>query len=114
RKFDVISGAKAMAVLRLADGSTPPFGASVLNMKKQVTGLVSDEGNVYLSGIRPGETMTVSWSGAEQCQVRLPDPLPGGALANLLLPCVPVAETSPKVSAGAGSLLASSLAKSTR
>jgi outer membrane usher protein PapC len=114
RKFDVISGAKAMAVLRLADGSTPPFGASVLNMKKQVTGLVSDEGNVYLSGIRPGETMTVSWNGAEQCQVRLPDPLPGGALANLLLPCVPVAETSPKVSAGAGSLLASSLAKSTR
>lgn len=114
RKFDVISGAKAMAILRLADGSTPPFGASVLNMKKQVTGLVSDEGNVYLSGIRPGETMTVNWNGAEQCQIRLPDPLPGGALANLLLPCVPVVGTSPNVPADSGSLPASTLAKSTQ
>ncbi len=29
RKFKVISGQKAMAVLRLRDGSYPPFGAEV-------------------------------------------------------------------------------------
>ncbi|WP_447908000.1 outer membrane usher protein [Serratia fonticola] len=114
RKFDVISGAKAMAVLRLADGSTPPFGASVLNLKKQVTGLVSDEGNVYLSGIQPGETMMVSWNGREQCQVRLPDPLPSGALANLLLPCVAVVDISPKVTSESDRLPAAILAKSTQ
>ncbi|MBN0963094.1 fimbria/pilus outer membrane usher protein, partial [Pseudomonas aeruginosa] len=28
RKFDVISGAKAMAAIKLADGSEPPFGAT--------------------------------------------------------------------------------------
>nr|WP_244618517.1 outer membrane usher protein [Serratia fonticola] len=114
RKFDVISGAKAMAVLRLADGSTPPFGASVLNLKKQVTGLVSDEGNVYLSGIQPGETMMVSWNGREQCQVRLPDPLPSGTLANLLLPCVAVVDISPKVTSESDRLPAAILAKSTQ
>ncbi|MFP1452429.1 fimbria/pilus outer membrane usher protein [Escherichia coli] len=31
RKFTVISGQKAMAVLRLSDGSHPPFGAEVKN-----------------------------------------------------------------------------------
>ncbi|MBK0690416.1 PapC/FimD family outer membrane usher protein, partial [Klebsiella pneumoniae] len=59
RKFDVISGAKAMAAIKLADGSEPPFGATVINKRKQETGIVNDSGNVYLSGINAGETMVV-------------------------------------------------------
>ncbi|MGP2836364.1 outer membrane usher protein, partial [Serratia nevei] len=35
RKFAVIAGEKAMAVVKLADGSEPPFGATVLNARKQ-------------------------------------------------------------------------------
>lgn len=88
RKFDVIAGGKAMAVIKLADGGSPPFGATVLNVRKQETGLVNDGGSVYLSGINADEAMTVHWNGAAQCQVRLPSPLPADMLMNtLLLPC---------------------------
>lgn len=91
RKFDVIAGEKAMAILRLADGSEPPFGATVMNARKQVTGLVNDGGSVYLTGINADEKMTVHWSGAAQCEVSLPSPLPADMLANtLLLPCHPL------------------------
>ncbi|MFV8845427.1 outer membrane usher protein [Serratia fonticola] len=88
RKFDVIAGAKAMAVIRLADGSEPPFGATVMNARKQETGIVNDGGSVYLSGINAGESMTVHWNGSAQCEVRMPTPLPADMLMNtLLLPC---------------------------
>ncbi|MBP1020172.1 outer membrane usher protein [Serratia fonticola] len=88
RHFEVVAGEKAMAVIRLADGSVPPFGATVLNAKQQETGMVNDAGNVYLSGIKPGETMTVHWNSAEQCRITLPKDMPAGMTANLLLPCV--------------------------
>nr|WP_223499717.1 MULTISPECIES: outer membrane usher protein [unclassified Serratia (in: enterobacteria)] len=88
RKFEVISGEKAMAVILLADGSVPPFGASVLNQKKQDAGIVSDSGHVYLSGIRPNEKMAVNWNGSVQCHVTLPAVIPTGMTTNLMLPCV--------------------------
>jgi outer membrane usher protein PapC len=87
RKFDVIAGEKAMAVIRLADGSTPPFGATVTNANRQDTGIVNDGGSVYLSGIQPGESMTVHWNGAAQCAISLPKTLPADMMSNLLLPC---------------------------
>ncbi|HGM6822571.1 TPA: outer membrane usher protein [Serratia marcescens] len=88
RKFAVIAGEKAMAVVKLADGSEPPFGATVLNARKQETGIVNDGGSVYLSGINAGERMTVHWGGAAQCEVQMPTPLPPEMLMNtLLLPC---------------------------
>ena len=91
RKFDVIAGEKAMAIVKLADGSAPPFGATVLNSRKQETGIVNDAGSVYLSGINPGESMRVHWNGDVQCEVQLPSPLPANMLMNtLLLPCKPV------------------------
>lgn len=93
RKFDVIAGEKAMAVIKLADGSQPPFGATVLNARKQETGIVNDGGSVYLSGINAGERMQVHWNGKAQCEVQLPAPLPAEMLMNsLLLPCKPVAD----------------------
>ncbi|MFJ3264860.1 outer membrane usher protein [Serratia liquefaciens] len=91
RQFDVIAGEKAMAVIKLADGSEPPFGATVLNGRKQETGLVNDGGSVYLSGINAGDHMTVHWAGSAQCEVRMPTPLPADMLMNtLLLPCHPL------------------------
>ncbi|MBH3259842.1 outer membrane usher protein [Serratia marcescens] len=94
RTFDVIAGAKAMAVIRLADGSEPPFGATVINARQQETGIINDSGNVYLSGINSGDTMTVHWSGSPQCEVRMPAPLPPDMLMNtLLLPCHPLKVT---------------------
>ncbi|MEG2734524.1 MAG: outer membrane usher protein [Hafnia sp.] len=91
RQFDVIAGEKAMAVIKLADGSEPPFGATVINARKQETGLVNDGGSVYLSGINAGDAMTVHWNGGAQCEVQMPTPLPREMLMNtLLLPCHPL------------------------
>ncbi|OKB67960.1 fimbrial assembly protein [Serratia marcescens] len=88
RQFDVVAGEKAMAVIKLAGGGEPPFGATVRNGRKQETGIVNDGGSIYLSGINAGESMTVHWNGAAQCEVRMPTPLPAQMLtANLLLPC---------------------------
>ncbi|MGY1878545.1 MULTISPECIES: outer membrane usher protein [Pseudomonas] len=84
RSLPVIAGEKAMAVLRLPDGSAPPFGATVKNLKQQDTGIVNDGGNVYLSGIQPGAQMTVSWGGAERCTLTLPAVLPADALTDAL------------------------------
>ncbi|HBZ16819.1 MAG TPA: PapC/FimD family outer membrane usher protein [Pantoea sp.] len=89
RKFGVITGQKLMAVIRRADGSFPPFGASVLNDGRE-TGIVSDSGSVWLSGVNPGVKMAVRWSGATQCIITLPDVLPEDPSGenNLLLPCI--------------------------
>ncbi|MGQ8775439.1 outer membrane usher protein [Serratia sp. NA_112.1] len=95
RHFEVISGEKAMAIVRLADGSAPPFGATVLNHKRQEVGIINDGGNVYLSGINAGETMSVNWGGIAQCGFTLPERLQASQLANLLLPCGPLAKTDP-------------------
>lgn len=97
RKFAVISGEKAMAVLRLQDGSHPPFGAEVKNDNQQQVGLVDDEGNVYLAGVKPGEHMTVFWEGESHCGISLPDPLPNDLFNGLLLPCQQKGGSSPVI-----------------
>ncbi|MFZ4831793.1 outer membrane usher protein [Rouxiella sp. Mn2063] len=89
RRFGVVAGQKAMAIIKLVDGSTPPFGATVVNAGNIQTGMVSDGGDVWLSGIKPGETMTVNWEGQTQCHITLPSPLPADMQSQrLLLPCV--------------------------
>ncbi|EFE5324542.1 fimbria/pilus outer membrane usher protein [Escherichia coli] len=97
RKFSVISGQKAMAVLRLQDGSYPPFGAEVKNDSAQNVGLVDDDGNVYLAGVKPGEHMIVSWGGVAHCDIHLPDPLPADLFNGLLLPCQQTGAISPSM-----------------
>lgn len=92
RQFKVIAGEKMMAIIRLADGSAPPFGATVINESQQETGIVSDEGSIYLTGINSGEKMTVTWSGREQCNITLPKILPSMTQSNLLLPCTSITE----------------------
>ncbi|MDK9584417.1 outer membrane usher protein [Lelliottia wanjuensis] len=88
RKFDVISGEKAMAIIRLADGSFPPFGASVRNAADQEVGIVNDDGQTYLSGLHSGEKMNVQWEGEMQCVITIPDKISGlDQNGNLLLPC---------------------------
>ncbi|NCG54974.1 outer membrane usher protein [Serratia fonticola] len=89
RQFDVVAGSSAMAILRLADNSTPPFGATVLNARHQQTGIVGDDGSVYLTGLNPGETLSVRWDEQTQCQVKLPATLPNrnDPVARWLLPC---------------------------
>ncbi|CAG9406775.1 Outer membrane usher protein PapC [Providencia alcalifaciens] len=88
RHFDVVSGQKGMTVLRLPDGSYPPFGAQIHNSKKQDTGIVGDVGSAYISGINPHGVMNVSWGENESCQITFPNQL-GSLQDPLLLPCIP-------------------------
>lgn len=85
RKFSVISGEKAMANLRLEDGNSPPFGATVFNADGLQTGIVNDDGSVYLSGIQPNGRMHVKWDG-QVCDISMPAKLPM-EYSTLLLPC---------------------------
>ncbi|QZY66651.1 outer membrane usher protein (plasmid) [Providencia rettgeri] len=88
RHFAVVSGQKAMTVLRLPDGSHPPFGAQVQNGKGQITGIVGDAGSTYISGINADDAMTVTWGEDKACEVRFPTAL-GTLQEALLLPCTP-------------------------
>ncbi|PHM70652.1 outer membrane usher protein [Xenorhabdus kozodoii] len=87
RKFQVMSGIKAMTILRLADGSFPPFGASVLNAAQREIGIVSEDGYAYLSGINQGEKLQVHWDGKAQCEITVPAEMTSESLTSLLLPC---------------------------
>lgn len=84
RKFGILEGQKAMAILRLADGSSPPFGSTIVNLHNEQTGIIAEDGNVWLSGIKPDEKMQVKWDGEIRCSITLPSKLPVG---NMLLPC---------------------------
>lgn len=96
RQFKVIAGQKAMVNIRLASGHYPPFGALLRNKTKQQTGMVDDEGDVYLSGIQAGEIMSVEWGDEVKCYVRLPDQLPQQLLSELNLLCQPQPEREPQ------------------
>lgn len=97
RHFAVVAGQKAMATLRLADGEYPPFGAQVLNEKGQQTGIVGESGSAYISGINPGDMMTVKWGDDKACHVLFPTAL-GDLRQTLLLPCGPVSSKEAQVS----------------
>lgn len=87
RKFDVLSGFKTMVRLALADGTYPPFGASIQNAKHHEVGIVNDNGSVYLSGINPDEILDVNWNGQTQCRIQIPQNIETAEFNSLLLPC---------------------------
>ncbi|MFB4356333.1 FimD/PapC C-terminal domain-containing protein [Pantoea sp. BS_4] len=76
-----------MAIVKLEDGSVPPFGAMVKNEDKIQTGIIAENGRVWLSGMKPGGKMDVSWNGKERCIFILPEKL-DEKTASLLLPCI--------------------------
>ncbi|AHG20039.1 fimbrial assembly protein [Chania multitudinisentens RB-25] len=86
RRFDVVKGSKLLAVLKLADGSEPPFGAMVLNEQGREIAVVSDEGSVFLTGVQPEEQLDIAWEGQRQCRVVIPNT--AKPLEQLLLPCI--------------------------
>ncbi|OMQ23686.1 fimbria/pilus outer membrane usher protein [Serratia oryzae] len=85
RHFEVAKGSKLMAIIKLADGSTPPFGASVLNGKGREMAMVGDEGLTYLTGVEAEEPLDVAWDGKHQCKVVVPKA--AKSLEQILLPC---------------------------
>ncbi|WP_392404498.1 fimbria/pilus outer membrane usher protein [Edwardsiella piscicida] len=85
RKFEVLKGARLFVVLRLADNSVPPFGASVTNAKGRELGMVGDAGLAWLSGVVAGEKINIGWGEQVHCVSHVPDNLKSEQ--QLLLPC---------------------------
>ncbi|HIE0647016.1 TPA: fimbria/pilus outer membrane usher protein [Serratia marcescens] len=85
RRFSLLQGEKALAVIALPNGKHPPFGASVMNPDGRELAIVSDGGLAYLAGVTAGEALSVSWNGAKQCRMTLPEKIE--TVGNLLLPC---------------------------
>lgn len=96
REFEVLSGIKTMVRLALADGSYPPFGATVRNEKNRELGIVTDNGSVYISGVNPNEVLDVYWDGSVQCKIQVPENITTAEFNSLLLPCT----NSPSVEPG--------------
>lgn len=88
RKFGLLAGEKAMAIIRLADGSAPPFGAVVTNEDNLQVGIVGEGGDTWLTGLQPGKSLRVSWGEKHQCPIYLPVSLKIKDGEKLLLPCV--------------------------
>ncbi|GAB1437307.1 outer membrane usher protein [Providencia sp.] len=90
RQFDVMSGSNAMAVVRFADNQFPPLGSTVKNSLNQQVGIIADDGNVYLIGLKANDVLVVEWDKGGTCKIQLPEILPDedSLLTNWLLPCL--------------------------
>lgn len=85
QRFAVAQGEKMMGLLRLADGSAPPFGAEIFNANGVSVAMVMDNGESWIAGVKPDETLSVVWGGQTQCHLNVPRHInPQG---NVLLPC---------------------------
>lgn len=78
-----------MLSMRMSDGSVPPFGAQVTNLKGKETGIVTDNGYAYISGINPNEMMIIHWGGEAQCEIHFPENLET-INQGLFIPCKPL------------------------
>ena len=72
--FDTFKGVSLLIHSRLANGDYPAIGASVFNAEGRNSGTVGLNGDVYVSGVKPGETLTVRWGTTADRQCVLPIP----------------------------------------
>lgn len=88
--FDIVSGEKRWGIIRLSNNSYPPFGAEIRNSVGKSVGVVTDEGHVYLTGLKADTKLNVYWGGQSQCVVSVPKlmHLNDGYIGKLLLPCI--------------------------
>ncbi|WP_367398725.1 FimD/PapC C-terminal domain-containing protein [Rahnella aceris] len=70
--FDAHVGARVLITLIRTGGKPVPFGAVVVSDDQSLTNIVDDGGIVYLSGIKPGESVNflAQWGTAasQQCK----------------------------------------------
>ncbi|HAL1835030.1 TPA: fimbria/pilus outer membrane usher protein [Escherichia coli] len=86
RQFEVLKGKHLFAILRLKDGSYPPFGTSVTDKKGRELGMVSESGLVWLTGVNEKERLNVNWDGESKCVIKIPENI--NTEQQLLLPCL--------------------------
>ena len=84
--FGMAKGEKMMGIIRLADGTYPPFGAEVINGDGVSVSMIMEGGQGWLAGVNPQELLSVVWSGKKQCQIAIPPTIVRRSTA-ALLPC---------------------------
>lgn len=69
-KVNAVIGEKALVTITLANGTVPPFGATVYDKEthKQL-GIVSEQGQTYLTGIKSTQKISVKWGADQSCQI---------------------------------------------
>jgi outer membrane usher protein FimD/PapC len=70
--FEIAQGFKLLASVRLPDGASPPFGATVVKASGRVISVVDEDGLIYLTGVKPDESFDLSWGGTRQCKIVAP------------------------------------------
>ncbi|EOL9069765.1 fimbria/pilus outer membrane usher protein [Cronobacter turicensis] len=60
-RFDTRTGARALMTLLRADGHPVPFGATATDADATDAFIVGEDGQVYLTGLKPQGTLQVSW-----------------------------------------------------
>lgn len=92
RQFGIIRGHKGLVILRTNNGLVPPLGAEIRNAQGQETGIVGEDGMVWLTGMLPSSVMDVRWDGKKQCEIMIPKNIIGDAEEALKLICTPLPE----------------------
>ncbi|MCS6742812.1 pilin outer membrane usher protein SafC, partial [Acinetobacter baumannii] len=59
--FKTNIGYRAMVTLSKKDGAIIPFGAMVVDEERSVSGIVGDNGNVFISGLAPVGRLKAKW-----------------------------------------------------
>lgn len=75
--FNTFYGHSLLIHSKLSDNSYPQIGASVFNAKGRNSGTVGMNGDLFVSGISAGETLTVKWGEGpiDKCLLVIPDKL---------------------------------------
>jgi outer membrane usher protein FimD/PapC len=71
-KVNAVIGEKALLTITLTNGTTPPFGAMVYDKEsgKQL-GIISEQGQAYLTGIKRTQKISVKWGTTQSCQITI-------------------------------------------
>ncbi|ATA24614.1 hypothetical protein BIY26_20010 [Brenneria goodwinii] len=72
-------GGRALITLLQRDGKPVPFGAQVTRTDSDYTGIVGDNGQVFLSGLPNKGSLKVEWGGGAQQQCLVDYALPNGS-----------------------------------
>ncbi|WP_234257043.1 fimbrial biogenesis usher protein [Pectobacterium sp. IFB5596] len=77
--FTAYQGGRALISLQQRNGRAIPFGALVSRVDSDSTGIVGDDGQVFLSGLAPEGELKVAWGSGSQQQCTLRYALPNGS-----------------------------------
>jgi outer membrane usher protein len=72
--FDTFKGVSLLIHAQLGDNNYPAIGAGVFNEDGRNSGTVGLNGDTYVSGVKPGEKLTIKWGPKADQQCVLPIP----------------------------------------